>query len=76
MPDTTRAAWGTVVWRTPCGEFGLIVPDGNGEPDLFVHRSDMAAEPGAEPPAAGDAVEYELCPGALGPWARNVRRRG
>ncbi|MFE9566507.1 cold-shock protein [Streptomyces sp. NPDC006487] len=76
MPDTKRAASGAVLWRTSCGDFGFIVPDAEGEPDLFVHRSDMASDPSAAPLAGGDAVDYEVHVGPLGPWARNVRRRG
>ncbi|WP_405497472.1 cold-shock protein [Streptomyces sp. NBC_00096] len=74
MPNT-RTTSGTVLWRSPRGEFGLITPDGDGQPDLFVHRCDMATEPGAGQPAEGDAVVYELCDSARGPWARNVRKR-
>ncbi|MCY0931636.1 cold shock domain-containing protein [Streptomyces sp. H27-H1] len=71
-----RSASGTVLWRAPCGEFSLITPDGEGEADLFVHRSDMAAQPLGGTPGEGDAVVYELCADVGGPSARNVRRSG
>ncbi|MCX4781823.1 cold-shock protein [Streptomyces sp. NBC_01264] len=76
MPETTyTTVLGTLLWRAPDGEYGLVRPNDREGLDLLVHRSDMVTDPQAAMPAEGDAVLYELCTDAQGPRARSVRRR-
>ena len=50
--------------------FGFIVQD-DGEPDVFVHISEVSGESLAE----GDVVEYEIGEGRKGPCAIKVTRK-
>lgn len=66
--------YGTVRWFDDHKGFGFIAPE-DGAPDLFVHHTGIAEQPGGgrrslEP---GQRVGYTLGEGSKGPQAADVR---
>jgi len=61
---------GTVAWFNTVKGFGFIKRD-DGEKDLFVHYSGIAAD-GYKKLNEGQRVEFEVVKGAKGPQADNV----
>lgn len=64
---------GTVKWFNDAKGFGFIKPEGDGQPDVFVHFTAIQAE-GFRSLAENDVVEFEVENGPKGPSAKNVRK--
>ena len=65
-------ATGSVKWFNDTKGFGFIVPDEQGQEDLFVHQSEILAE-GFRSLKEGQQVEYEVGEGKKGPCATQVK---
>ncbi|GEM_PF-516784 len=63
---------GTVKWFSDEKGFGFIAL-GNGQKDVFVHHTSIRGQ-GFKTLATGEAVEFDLVPGAKGPAATNLVR--
>jgi cold shock protein len=62
---------GVVKWFNDAKGFGFIEQDNGG--DVFVHFSSIQSD-GFKSLAEGDAVSFDVTPGAKGPQAANVVR--
>jgi CspA family cold shock protein len=62
---------GTVKWFNDAKGFGFITREG--QPDVFVHHSAIAAE-GFRSLAEGELVEFDVVQGPKGLQAANVRK--
>ena len=65
-------ATGSVKWFNDSKGFGFIVPDEQGEEDLFVHQSEILTE-GYRSLNEGQKVEYEVGEGKKGACATQVK---
>lgn len=62
---------GTVRWFDQAKGYGFIAPDGDGDPEVFVHFSSIEMD-GFKTLAEDQRVEFDLTDGARGPQAEHV----
>ena len=63
---------GTIKWFNSRKGFGFIIPDTEGDGDIFVHYSGIADNGEFRTLNEGDKVTFEITEGQKGPQATNV----
>jgi len=70
----TKTMTGIVKWFSGGKGYGFIAPDGDEEPEIFVHHSQIIMD-GYRTLDEGERVSFELVDNGKGPAAHNVTRR-
>ncbi len=63
---------GKVKWYNRVKGYGFVIPE-DGSAEVFVHHSAIAGKGKDKVLAEGQAVEFDVVPGAKGPAASNVK---